>query len=167
MRFIKNLLVIFGLLSVNIASAKTMDIYAQVSANIVYVASMGSTVKKGEPLVKLDNSELRHKIKKQNALANLKKVYFDDAKKYYTQDKRLFEQTLISQRELDLSQITYLTKKYEYEIEEEELNVLKARDRLYTILAPFDCKIGTIPNYTNSTNIYNQQLLMKIKNSTK
>ena len=43
--------------------------------------------------MKLDDNELKHKIKKQKALANLKKVYFDDAKKYYTQDKRLFEQT--------------------------------------------------------------------------
>ena len=163
MRFIKSVFVILGLLYANVASAKTMDIYAQVSANIIYMASLNSTVKKGEPLVKLDNSELIHKIKKQNALMNLKKVYFDDATKYYIQDKKLFEQTLIAQRELDVSKIKYLTTKYEYEVELEGLNVLKTRNNLYTILAPYNCKVSDIPNHINSTNMYNQQILMKIK----
>jgi len=143
--------------------AKDMDIYANVSANINSIKDINSIVKKGQTLISLDDKLLLLKIKEQNEILKLKKVYLDDAYKNYTQDKDLYEKTVISQKELDKSTLIYLKAKYEYQAQDKKIQFLKNKKIFFIIKAPFDCKVISIPNYINTTNKYNPKILMKIK----
>jgi len=163
MRYIK-ILLIGSLLNLSLY-AKTMDIYTQVSANIISMAKVDQNIKKNDILIKLDDKQISFKIQEQRANVNLAKLFLDDAKKYYDQDVKLYDQTLISQRELDLSKIKYLEKKYIYQSKLAALNVLNEQKKLYTIKSPFNGVVKEIVNNINATNKYNPIIIMKIKSN--
>ena len=163
MRYIK-ILLIGSLLNLSLY-AKTMDIYTQVSANIISMAKVDQNIKKNDILIKLDDKQISFKIQEQRANVNLAKLFLDDAKKYYDQDVKLYDQTLISQRELDLSKIKYLEKKYIYQSKLATLNVLNEQKKLYTIKSPFNGVVKEIVNNINATNKYNPIIIMKIKSN--
>ena len=145
------------------AIAQNMDIYAQVSSKITYTAKLHSSVKKDDVLIKLDDKRIKYKILAQQAKVNLAKLFYDDANKNYIEDKELLDKTVISQRDLDISMLKNFKTKYEYEEQEAILNRYKEIQKLYTITAPYNCKVESIPNKINTTNINNAKILMKIK----
>jgi multidrug resistance efflux pump len=163
MKFINKFQIAILLLSSTNIIAKQMNIYAQVSAKITFIAPIKSKVKKGDILIKLDNKIISYRLEELKSKVNLKKLFYDDANKNYLQDKILFDKTVISQRDLDISSLKNYKTKYEYE---EQLAILKRYEekyKLYTILAPDNCTVISIPNKINATNIYNAKILIKIK----
>ena len=163
MKLTSKLLLVSTLLYSTSSIAKNMDIYAQVSSNITYIAKINSNVKKGNALIKLNDKQIQYKIQAQEAKVNLKKLFYDDANKNYLEDKDLFDKTVISQRDLDVSMLKNFKTKYEYDEQLALLNQYKEKQKLFTIIAPFNCKIVSIPNKINATNINNAKILMKIK----
>ncbi|HEK25706.1 MAG TPA: HlyD family efflux transporter periplasmic adaptor subunit [Hydrogenobaculum sp.] len=142
------------------------SISSRVSAYILYVAKEGTKVKKGDLLVKLDNSNIVANI---NALRNnqqalsfqqqsLKKnlgalmVKYQNQKKIFQRDKVLYENRAISEEAFEKSQDLYQEAKAQYESTIKQIEGLSQSiaavgnqaksledDLKYTnIVAPFD-----------------------------
>ena len=75
----------------------------------------------------------------------------------------MLDKTVIAQRDLDVSILKNLKTKYEYEEKLAILQRYEEKYKLYTILAPFNCTVVSIPNNVNVTNVNNAKILMKIK----
>ncbi len=141
-------------------------ISSRISSYIIYIAKEGTRVKKGDLLVKLDNSNILSNINALNSNAralsfqkeslqeNLKafKTKYINQQKIYKRDKILYDNKAISEQALEQSQDLYVQAKAQYEgaikqiysIENQisalgsQANALEDDLKYATILAPFD-----------------------------
>lgn len=139
-----------------------MDIYSQVSAEILSVSKIGDIVKKDGILVKLDDRQIQAKIDKLDAVVKLKKVILDDKNKILKEDKELFASTVASQRDVDVATLEASKAQFEYESKKAELEFYKLELEKYTIKAPFNCVVKDIPNRSNTVNIYQPRVILQI-----
>lgn len=141
-------------------------ISSRISAYIIYIAKEGTKVKKGDLLVKLDDSDIISNInaissnakalsfQKQALEENLKafKTKYQNQAKIYNRDKILYENKAISEQALEESQDLYAQAKAQYKSAikqiysiENQVNALQNQAdaledslKYATILAPFD-----------------------------
>lgn len=139
-----------------------MDIYSQVSAQILKVAKVGENVKKDGILVKLDDRQIDVKIEELEAILNLKKTILEDKNKILKEDKELFASTVASQRDIDLSTLEASKAQFEYESTKASLEFYKLEKEKYTIKAPFDCIVKDVAHKANITNIYQPKVILEI-----
>jgi len=116
----------------------------------------GDTVKKGEKIVEVDTTSLelqRTQAKNQvkiaeNTLSQVK-VQFEDAKRDLERMRNLFEDDVISPKELENFQLKFQTAKQQHEsalsqleIAEDSLRIVDANIYDHSIFAPFDGIVG-------------------------
>jgi len=154
-------LLLTSLLSITYAS--TLAIYPQVSANILKIHNVSIAVKKGDILVKLDDSQVKNKISRMQALVNYKKLLLDDALRILDEENELYENTVSKKQTLDLAKLEAKKAQFNYEAQLAQLNYYKNEQQKYIIKAPWDCSISKIIDPRNATNIYNSKALLEIK----
>ena len=140
----------------------SLDVYSQVSGQIVSIVKVGESIKKDDILVKLDDRQIQAKVNELQAIVNLKKVILDDKNKILKEDKELFASTVASQRDIDLATLEASKALYEYESKKSELDFYKLEKEKYTIKAPFNCIAKDIPNRLNAVNIYQPKVILQI-----
>jgi multidrug efflux pump subunit AcrA (membrane-fusion protein) len=161
MKKITIILLLTSLLSAIYAS--TIEIYPQVSANILKIHNVGATIKKGDTLVKLDDSQIKNKISQMQAMVNYKRLLLDDALKVLNEENELYENTVSKKQTLDLAKLEVKKAQFNYKAQVAQLNYYKNEQQKYIIKAPWDCIILQIINPRDTTNIYNGNALLKIK----
>lgn len=114
-----------------VESQNDVQISAEVSGRIQkYFVEQGDEVEKGEPILKIDDSQLVREKERLEAVTA-------QAKENYERLKRLFEQDSVG------SEIEYLNAKYDYQQNKASLEAVKVNIDKTTVKAPFD---GTVEN---------------------
>ncbi|SMN00918.1 RND multidrug efflux membrane fusion protein MexE precursor [uncultured Candidatus Thioglobus sp.] len=137
-------------------------IYAQVSADILWLAESGKNLKKGETLVKLDARLAQAKLDEAQAILNTRQIQFDDKKLLFGQIQQLFDNLVRSKRELDIARIEYQQAKYELEAQKNRVLQQQLWLDKYQILAPFDLQVKSAPSKRNVTNHYQPKVLLLV-----
>lgn len=107
-------------------------ISAEVSGRIEeYFVEQGDEVKKGNPILKIDDSQLVRERERLEAVTA-------QAKDNYERLKRLYEQDSIG------SEMEYLNAKYNYEQNKASLEAVKVNIAKTTVTAPFDASVENI-----------------------
>ena len=107
-------------------------ISAEVSGRIEkYFVETGDDVKQGEPILKIDDSQLIRERERLEAVTA-------QAKENYERLKRLYEQDSVG------SEIDYLNAKYNYEQNKASLEAVKVNINKTTVKAPFDATVENI-----------------------
>lgn len=107
-------------------------ISAEVSGRIEnYFVEQGDDIKKGDPILKIDDEQLVHERQRLEAVTA-------QARENYERLKRLFEQDSIG------SEIDYLNAKYNYEQNKASLEAVKVNINKSTVKAPFDATVENI-----------------------
>lgn len=127
-------------------------IYAEVSSTIVWLANPGQSLKKDEPLVKLDARLATAKLAEQQAILSIKQQQFADKKLVFGQIKQLFDNLVRSKRELDLAEIDYKEAKYQLTAQKSRVMQQQLWLEKHQILAPFDLQVKSTPELRNVTN---------------
>lgn len=105
---------------------------AEVSGRIEkYFVEQGENIKKGDPILKIDDEQLVRERERLEAVVA-------QAKENYERLKRLFEQDNIG------SEIEYLNAKYNYEQNKASLEAVKVSISKSTVVAPFDATVENI-----------------------
>lgn len=107
-------------------------ISAEVSGRIEkYFVEPGDDVRQGEPILKIDDSQLIRERERLEAVTA-------QAKENYERLKRLYEQDSVG------SEIDYLNAKYNYEQNKASLEAVKVNINKSTVKAPFDATVENI-----------------------
>lgn len=107
-------------------------ISAEVSGRITkYFVDQGDEIKKGDPILKIDDSQLIRERERLEAVTA-------QAKENYERLKRLYEQDSVG------SEIDYLNAKYNYEQSKASLEAVKVNIGKTTVNAPFDATVENI-----------------------
>lgn len=107
-------------------------ISAEVSGRIMnYFVEQGDQVKKGDPILKIDDSQLIRERERLDAITA-------QARENYERLKRLFEQDSIG------SEIDFLNAKYNYEQNKASLEAVKVNIAKSTVKAPFDATVEEV-----------------------
>jgi len=100
-------------------------------------------VKKNQPLLQIDESEIVSNIKSLNATLKMQKTDLATTKKIYLKNKKLYEVGGISKERLDLSLVALKVKEALVENTKQKIAQLQHQRTYLKIVAPFD---GTIEN---------------------
>lgn len=115
-----------------VESQNDVQISAEISGRIMeYFVGQGDQVKKGEPILKIDDSQL---VRERERL----KAVTAQAKENYERLKRLYEQDSVG------SEIEYLNAKYNYQQNKASLEGVKVNIDKTTVKAPFDATVENI-----------------------
>lgn len=107
-------------------------ISAEVAGRITkYFVDQGENVEKGEPILKIDDSQLIRERERLEAVVA-------QAKENYERLKRLYQQDSVG------SEIDYLNAKYNYQQNKASLEAVKVNINKTTVTAPFDATIENI-----------------------
>ena len=107
-------------------------ISAEVSGRITnYFVEQGDEVEKGEPILKIDDSQLVRERERLEAVT-------EQAKTNYERLKNLYEQDSVG------SEIEYLNAKYNYEQNKASLEAVKVNIAKTTVNAPFDATVENV-----------------------
>ena len=107
-------------------------ISAEVSGRIVnYFVEPGNDIQQGDPILKIDDSQLVRERERLEAVTA-------QAKENYDRLKRLYEQDSVG------SEIDYLNAKYNYEQNKASLEAVKVNINKTTVKAPFDATVENI-----------------------
>jgi RND family efflux transporter MFP subunit len=96
-----------------------------------YFVDQGDEIKKGDPILKIDDSQLIRERERLEAVTA-------QAKENYERLKRLYEQDSVG------SEIEYLNAKYNYEQNKASLEAVKVNIGKTTVNAPFDATVENI-----------------------
>lgn len=128
-------------------------------SRLIFIAQEGSTVKKGEPLVKYGTSSTMDKI--AGAKANLQSAEADlkdktgDLKRY----KILKEGSSATAEKVEKTEIAYYKAIFSAEKCKSTIKALEAKLSMAVIPAPFDCKITKVIISENSGTDYGQEIM--------
>ena len=144
-------------------STLALNIYPQVSANIVEIKSVGDTVKAGDILVKLDDRQARLKLQQLKIIQKIKQQNFEDAQLELKQTKELYERMVASHRDLEKAQIIFDEKKRQLDAHNISVKIQEIELEKYSIKSPIAGEVVKLPNPRNATNINQASVLMVIK----
>lgn len=105
----------------------------------------GDLVKKGAVLIELDTQPFAEKLKKANAKVARTKVVYDEAKREHGRSRQLFDETLLSIHQLELSRIAFIKAKSDYLSAQADLALAKTDLSNAVIRAPYDALILSRP----------------------
>ena len=115
-----------------VGTPNDVRISAEVSGRIEkYFVEAGDDVNMGEPILKIDDSQLIRERERLEAVTA-------QAKENYERLKRLYEQDSVG------SEIEYLNAKYNYEQNKASLEAVKVNIEKTTVKAPFDATVENI-----------------------
>ncbi|CAC9594505.1 hypothetical protein [uncultured Gammaproteobacteria bacterium] len=140
-----------------------LDIYPQVSANIIEIKAVGKAVKPGDILVKLDNRQATLKLQHLQVIQKIKQQAFDDAEREFNQTQELYDRMVASHRDVDIAKITFDEKKRELDAHNLTIQIQKIELEKYRITSPISGTIKTIPNSRNATNHFSPKPLLIIE----
>ena len=108
---------------------------------IVYLAQEGSTVKKGEPLVKYDTNYQKIKIEREELQLKICEAKLKDLKTDIKRSSVLYKKEAISLAAHENTIVTHF--KCEVSARKSKLDIEMAKNNLswYTVNAPYDCKV--------------------------
>lgn len=107
-------------------------ISAEVSGRIEeYFVEQGAEIKKGDPILKINDSQLQHERERLEAITA-------QARENYERLKRLYEQDSVG------SEIEYLNARYNYEQNQASLESVKENIAKTRVEAPFDATVENI-----------------------
>lgn len=116
----------------NVESQNDVRISAEVSGRIEkYFAEQGDYLKKGEPILKIDDSQLLRDKERLEAVTA-------QARENYERLKRLYEQDRVG------SEMDYLNAKYNYQQNKASLEAVKVNIGKTTVKAPFDATVENV-----------------------
>ena len=139
------------------------EIYPEVSAKIIHIAKVGSTIKAGELLVHFDDRQIKAKLARAQAGLNILGENALDLKLELEQTRELYERLVRAKRDVELAEIAYKKAKYEKIAQEMLIKVLTLELEKYQLRAPFDAKIIETPNLRNRANHHHPKLLMRLE----
>jgi RND family efflux transporter MFP subunit len=111
---------------------------------------MGDVVKKGEPIITLENAEYLLSVR-----IDAKKLDLENAKQEYEKQQSLYDKGGVTLRELKNAEVSYLNAKYDYE------NATIQNGKL-SITAPFNGVIVDLPYFTNGVKVTSGTKVMKV-----
>ena len=150
-----------GLLLTN--SVIALDIYPQVSANIIEIKSVGKNVKTGDVVVILDSRQAKLKLAHLQVIQQTKQQAFDDAELELNQTKELYDRMVASHRDVHIAQTIFNEKKRELNAHNLTIQIQQIELEKYTITSPISGTIKTIPNVRNATNHFSPKPLIIIE----
>jgi len=116
----------------NVESQNDVRISAEVSGRIQkYFVEQGDNVKKDEPILKIDDSQLLREKERLEAVTG-------QTKENYERLKRLYEQDSVG------SEMDYLNAKYNYQQNKASLEAVKVNIGKTTVKAPFDATVENV-----------------------
>ncbi len=140
-----------------------MQIYAEVSAKINHIAQVGLVVNKTGVLIELDSSQAQLKLSVTKNILKVKKQLLEDKQREYQEIKTLFDSLVRSRKELELAQIDFNQAQYEYDAQNDRVQIAQLELKKYQITAPFKSKVLSVPNLRNTTNHFQPKVLMVIE----
>jgi len=111
---------------------------------------MGDAVKKGEPVITLENPEFLLSVR-----IDAKKLDLENAKQEYEKQQSLYDKGGVTLRELKNAEVSYLNAKYDFE------NATIQNGKL-AITAPFDGVIVDLPYFTNGVKVASGSKVLKV-----
>jgi len=116
----------------NVESQNDVRISSEVSGRIQkYFAEQGDHIKKGDPILKIDDSQLIRERERLEAVTA-------QSKENYERLKNLYEQDSVG------SEMDYLNAKYNYQQNKASLEAVKVNISKTTVTAPFDATVENI-----------------------
>ncbi len=129
----------------NIASLKSIKLSTKFAGYIKEIKVRESdSVKKGDLLVKIDESELLMSIKSLKSSLNSQKLDAKTAKKIYERNIKLYKAGGLPKEKLEISKVAMLTKSSMVENTKQKIAQLEHQRKYLSIVAPFDAKVDTI-----------------------
>jgi multidrug resistance efflux pump len=144
-------------------SAMAMDIYPQVSANILEIKSAGEQVKSGDLIVKLDARQANLKLERLQVIQQTKQQDFDDAQLELNQTKELYDRMVASHRDVNIAQLAFDEKKRALDAHILTVQIQAIELEKYIITSPISGTIKATPNLRNSTNHFSPKPLLIIE----
>ena len=142
------LIIVLSISSQTIAREVLLDLTTPSSGVVQKIfVKAGDTVKKGKVLLALDQRVFKASMAQAIADVKSAKLALEEAKRQLARTEDLYEQTLISDRELQLANIDFA--KFESLLKQAEKAKVKAQYELdYSqLLAPFSGKIKSVPAF--------------------
>jgi HlyD family secretion protein len=129
-----------------ISPSEQVSVRPEVNGKIfVLTVDVGDTVKKGELLFKLDDSELQAQRASADKEVERTQLQVEQAERDYRRAVELFKQQLVSQQVFDDSKTTWGLAKNALEKNQKQLDITLEQLKKTTVSAPFNCTVLTRP----------------------
>jgi RND family efflux transporter MFP subunit len=121
-----------------LAWSETIILSTPLSGIVSHVsAKVGDRVKKGQLLAALDSRPYKAQLKRAKAQVQHSRSRFKDAEREYQRAQELFDRTVLSQTELQSSEVGFTTQQATYQRAEADLSLAKLNLEYSQIRAPF------------------------------
>lgn len=130
----------------DIGPAEQVSVRPEINGKIKTLpVDLGDTVKRGDVLFTLDDSDLQVELASRQTEIEGAKLQLEKAERNYSRAKVLFEEALISKELFDDSKTEFELAKNALDRAERNLDQVKERLTKTKVVAPFDCTILTRP----------------------
>lgn len=154
------LMILLLFISINIPA---LEIYPLVSGEITMIKPAGSSVKQGDLLVQIDNTQAKLELDYLKALQKTYQQNFDDKQLDLQQTQELYDRLVSSHRDLEIIQLVFGKAKRELEAHNIKIKIAEIELKKYQIYAPISGTIKATPNLRNATNTNAPKVLMILK----
>lgn len=138
------------------AYAQTIQIGALVAGQVTQVAvKPGQHVKKGQLLLKIDDTRYQAKLRSMTALFEMAKLKLADQKINLDQALDLYDRTVTATRERDAAQLAYNLANQTYLKAKADLEYYQAWARYFVVKAPVNARVKKI-NAPTGTTVYKE-----------
>lgn len=138
------------------ASAETIQIGSLVAGQVVKVTvKPGQHVKKGQLLMKIDDTRYQAKLRSMQASLEMAKLKLADQKINLDQALDLYDRTVTATRERDAAQLAYDLANQTYLKAKADLAYYQAWARYFVIKAPVNARVKKI-NAPTGTTVYKE-----------
>ncbi len=129
-----------------IGPSEQVSVRPEVNGKIsVLTVDVGDTVKKGELLFKLDDSELQAQRASADKEVERTQLQVEQAERDYRRAVELFKEQLVSQQVFDDAKTTWGLAKNALEKNQKQLDITLEQLKKTTVSAPFNCTVLTRP----------------------
>jgi RND family efflux transporter MFP subunit len=121
-----------------VEAARQSTVSAQISGRIREIGfDVGDAVKKGQILVRIDDSEVSQALSESQAVLAQAEANYGNAKANYERSKRLFEQKFVSQAALDRAEAEYRSAQSQVEARRAGVGIAATTRSYATVIAPY------------------------------
>ncbi len=143
------LVILLVFISINIPA---LEIYPLVSGKITMIKPVGSSVKQGDLLVQIDNTQAKLELDYLKALQKTYQQNFDDKQLDLQQTQELYDRLVSSHRDLEIAQLIFDKSRRELEAHNIKIKISEIELNKYQIYAPIYGTIKATPNLRNAAN---------------
>ena len=141
-------------------AASALNIYPQVSSTIVSMANTGTSVKKGDIIVQLDDRQAQLELQSLKVIKSIKQQTFDDRLLEFNQAQELYDRLSASHRDVEIAKLAFDAAKRQLDAHQILIQIKKIELEKYQIKSPMDASVEETPNLRNTTNVANPKILM-------